>query len=338
MLLSHTSGYSDYAPQDYTIPAWTKPVDPMKLVREWATKPLDFEPGTKWQYSNTNFVLAALIVEKVSGQPFWNFLKARVLEPLQMREALNLDTDRLRVEPQGMERHALGPLRPATLEAPGWYFGDAVLAMPVEDLLRWDISMIRETLLKPESYKAMETEMLLKNGAPTGYGLAVNVAVRNEHRVISHSGEVGGFVAANVVMPDDGIAVAVLTNQEASSAAGAIATAVRGIVEQPKTSNGTSPAEAQVASILNGLEEGKLDRSALTEDCRYYFSDETVSDFASSLKPLGRVIEVKQTREMLRGGMTMRMFAVSFASKRANVSTYMMPDGKLEQFLLEAAE
>jgi D-alanyl-D-alanine carboxypeptidase len=338
MLLSHTSGYSDYAPQDYTIPTWTKPADPLKIVREWATKPLDFEPGTKWQYSNTNFVLAALIVEKVSRQPFWSFLKTRVLDPLQMREVLNLDTDRARLEPEGTERHALGPLRPATLEAPGWYFGDASLAMPVGDLLKWDISMMDQALLKPESYKAMETEVLLKNGAPTGYGLAVDVAVRNGHRVISHSGEVGGFVAANVVMPDDRMAVAVLTNQEASSAAGTIATAVRGILEQPKASNGTSPAEAQVQSILNGLENGKLDRSVLTEDCRSYFSDQTVNDFASSLKPLGPVAEVKQTREMLRGGMTLRMFAVSFKSKRVNVSTYTMGDGKLEQFLVEAVE
>src|ERR1035441_8949157 len=94
MLLSHTSGYSDYAPQDYTIPAWTKPVDPLALVHEWAEKPLDFEPGTKWQYSNTNFVLAALILEKVSGEPFWRLLKTRVLDPLGLKEGLNLDTDR----------------------------------------------------------------------------------------------------------------------------------------------------------------------------------------------------------------------------------------------------
>ena len=338
MLLSHTSGYSDYAPQDYTIPAWTKPAEPLKIVRDWATKPLDFEPGTKWQYSNTNFVLAALIVEKVSGQPFWTLLKTRVLDPLQMREVLNLDTDRARLEPEGMERHALGPLRPATLEAPGWYFGDASLAMPIGDLLKWDISIMDEALLKPQSYRSMETEVLLKNGAPTGYGLAVDVAMRNGHRVISHSGEVGGFVAANMVMPDDRMAVAVLTNQEASSAAGTIAMAVWGILGQPKTSDGNSPAESQVAAILNGLEDGQLDRSALTEDCSYYFSKQTVDDFASSLKPLGQVVEIKQTREMLRGGMTMRAFAVSFKSKRVNVSTYTMADGKLEQFLVEAIQ
>jgi CubicO group peptidase (beta-lactamase class C family) len=53
-ILSHTSGYEDYAPQDYTIPAWTKPTTADKIVHEWATKPLDFEPGSQYQYSNTN--------------------------------------------------------------------------------------------------------------------------------------------------------------------------------------------------------------------------------------------------------------------------------------------
>jgi D-alanyl-D-alanine carboxypeptidase len=338
MLMSHTSGYSDYAPQDYTIPEWTKPTDPLKLVHRWAEKPLDFDPGTKWQYSNTNFVLTALIIEKVTGQPFWTVLKSRVLDPLGLHEVVNLDTDRGRVEPQGTERHALGPLRPAVLEAPGWYLGDATLAMPVEDLLRWDISMMDETLMRPESYRAMETELLLKNGAPTGYGLAVDVAMKNGHRVISHGGEVGGFVASNTVLPDDHEAVAVLTNQEASSAAGAISAAIVSILQSPTVSDGTSPAEAQVKGILDGLEDGKLDRGALTENCSFYFSNETVGDFASSLKPLGRVVEVKQTREALRGGMTLRVFEVSFKAKKVNVSTYTMPDGKVEQFLVETAE
>ncbi len=124
-LLSHTSGYEDYAPQDYTIPLWMKPGDPLKLVEEWAGKPLDFEPGTQWQYSNTNFVLAALIVQKASGMPYFDFLQRRVLQPLGLSAALNLDTDRNRIEVQGYERRALAPLRPAVLEAPGWYFGDA---------------------------------------------------------------------------------------------------------------------------------------------------------------------------------------------------------------------
>ena len=81
-LLTHTSGYSDYAPQDYTIPAWTKPIDSYTLIREWAMKPLDFDPGTKWQYSNTNFQMAALIIQKVTGQTYHEFLWANVITPL----------------------------------------------------------------------------------------------------------------------------------------------------------------------------------------------------------------------------------------------------------------
>ncbi len=339
MLLSHTSGYSDYAPQDYTIPAWTKPVDPLTVVREWAGKPLDFEPGTKWQYSNTNFVLAALIVQKVSGIPFWQFLSTRVLHPLALKDVLNLDTDRSRVEPQGYERRALAPLRPAILEAPGWYFGDATLAMPVADLLTWDISIIDQTLLKPASYTAFETEVKLKDGTGSHYGLAVDVRTRDGHREIAHSGEVGGFVAQNTIYPDDKIAIAVLTNQEASSAAGAIARAVAPLLLNPAGQSSGATDEAattQARNILTGLAQGKLDPSALTSDLQFYFSPETISDFQTSLSPLGAITTFKLTGSALRGGMTFRGYAVTYASgKTVNLSTYTMPDGKLEQFLVE---
>ena len=338
MLLSHTSGYSDYAPQDYTIPAWTKPVNPLTVVREWAGKPLDFEPGTKWQYSNTNFVLAALVVEKVSGMPFWQFLSSRVLQPLALKDAINLDTDRNRVEPQGYMRNALAPLRPAILEAPGWYFGDATLAMPVADLLTWDISIIDQSLLKPASYAAFETEVKLKDGTGSHYGLAVDVRTRDGHREISHSGEVGGFVAQNTIYPDDKVAIAVLTNQEASSAASAIARAVAPLLLTPNsgTTGADQAATAQARAILTGLAQGKLDRSALTSDLQFYFSPDTMHDFETSLSPLGAITTFKPSGSSLRGGMTYRGYAVTYASgKTVNLSTYTMADGKLEQFLVE---
>ncbi len=341
MLLSHTSGYSDYAPQDYTIPAWTKPTDPMEVVREWAGKPLDFEPGTRWQYSNTNFVLAALIVQKASGQPFWQFLSTRVLHPLALKDVLNLDTDRDRVEPQGYARNALAPLRPAILEAPGWYFGDATLAMPVADLLTWDISIIDQTLLKPASYTALETEVKLKDGAGSHYGLAVDVRTRDGHREIAHSGEVGGFVAQNTVYPDDKIAIAVLTNQEASSAASSIARAVAPLLlpSVGSTSTTDEATATQARNLLTTLAQGKLDRSALTPDCNFYFSPETISDFQISLGPLGPIATFKPAGSALRGGMTYRGYTVTYSSgKTVSLSTYTMPDGKLEQFLVETTD
>ena len=335
-LLTHTSGYEDYAPQDYTIPAWTKATKPLDVVHEWAGKPLDFDPGTKWQYSNTNFVIAGLIVEKASGMPFWQFLETRVLQPAKLKNVLNLDTDREHMEPQGYMRNALGPLRPAILEAPGWYFADGELSMPVETLLEWDISVMNQTLLKSASYAAFETEMKLKDGTGTHYGLGVDVNVRDGHRVVSHTGEVGGFVAANAIYPDDKLAIAVLTNQEASPAASAILRAITPLLLPAAAGADHTAAEAQVKSILSGLQQGKIDRSLFTPDCNFYFSKETIGDFQSSLSPLGDVRTVVQTSEQLRGGMTFKTFNVAFGGGTSVlITTYTTTDGKLEQFLVE---
>jgi D-alanyl-D-alanine carboxypeptidase len=94
-LLSHTSGYQDYWPQDYVPPFMLQPITTEKILDLWARKPLDFDPGTKWQYSNTNYVIAGLIIEKVSRMPLLQFLQKRVFAPLGMKSVMNIDQDRL---------------------------------------------------------------------------------------------------------------------------------------------------------------------------------------------------------------------------------------------------
>src|SRR5271156_875277 len=83
-LLSHTSGYEDYAPQDYIIPDWTRATTPGAIMDQWGKKPLNFVPGTHWQYSNTNYVIAGQIFEKVSGEPLLAFLRDKIFQPLEM--------------------------------------------------------------------------------------------------------------------------------------------------------------------------------------------------------------------------------------------------------------
>ena len=82
-ILSHTSGYQDFWPQDYVPPLMLKPITAEQIMDRWAKIPLDFPPGTKWQYSNTNYVIAGVIVEKVSGMPLLQFLSQRVFTPLE---------------------------------------------------------------------------------------------------------------------------------------------------------------------------------------------------------------------------------------------------------------
>ena len=341
-ILSHTSGYEDYAPQDYTIPAWTKPTTASAIVHEWATKPLDFEPGSQYQYSNTNFNIAGLIVEKVSGEPFWTFLSRRVLKPLGMTHTIDLDTEHDKLEPVGYMRNALGPLRPAIMEAPGWYFADGELAMPVGDLLLWDISLMNRSLMKPASYALMETDQPLTTGQTAHYGLGVTLSTRDGHRVVSHGGEVGGFVAQNAIFPDDKIAIAALTNQEASAAAGAIVRAISTLLlPSTRAATGgaadTAAAEAQATRIIEGLRRGTIDRAIFTDDCNFYFDQTSLNDHQTSLAPLGDVRSVTQTSTSLRGGMTFRSFEVTFANgTKVRLTTYTTRDGKLEQFLIAA--
>jgi D-alanyl-D-alanine carboxypeptidase len=337
-LMSHTSGYEDYAPQDYTIPDWTRATSAQKIVHEWATKPLDFDPGTEYQYSNTNYNIVGLIVEKVSGQPFWQFLETRVLQPVGLRNTIDLDAHHDLLEPTGYFRHALGPLRPALSEAPGWYFADGEMAMPVADLLTWDISVMNQTLLSPASYAAMEAPTKLKNGKTSNYGLGFSIGAVNGHRLVSHSGEVGGFVAADNVFPDDRIAVAVLTNQEASPAAGAIARAIGTLMLPGAAAATDSAGEAWARDVLAGLQHGRIDRSRFTANANFYFDAEGIADYRTSLAPFGAIASLRETAKFNRGGMTYRGFAVEFATgKRVNLSTFTVPDGRIEQFLVEPA-
>jgi CubicO group peptidase (beta-lactamase class C family) len=331
-LLSHTSGYQDYWPQDYVMPMMLEPVTAQKILDLWARKPLDFDPGTKWQYSNTNYVIAGLIVEKASGMPLLKFLSEHVFVPLGMKSVANIDQERLgETDAVGYLRYGLGPLRPAPKEGPGWLFAAGELAMPAGDLAKWDISMINQKVLKPDSYREMETEVQLKSGIGTRYGLGLSVAMEGGHRAVSHGGEVSGFTAENVVFPDDGVAVVALSNQDAAGAASAIAHGIVPMlftVDDPTTPQKTD----QARKIIEGLQKGQIDRSLFTSNANAYFSEAALKDFSSGLAPLGELQEFSQTARGLRGGMIYRNYRAKFAQRTLRAWTYEMPDGKLEQY------
>jgi CubicO group peptidase (beta-lactamase class C family) len=336
-LLSHTSGYQDFWPQDYVPPAMEKSITPQGILDHWAKQPLDFEPGTRWQYSNTNFEIAALIVEKVSGKPFYQFVRTRILDPLGISSAVDFDAKGpTSVEPVGYMRYGLGPLRPATSTGPGWMYGAGELAMTARDLAKWDIAMINQSLLEPESYRAMETAVLLKNGVSTDYGLGVDVDMSAGHRTVEHSGEVAGFTAENIVYPDDSAAVVVLTNQDAAPASTLIAMSIGRTLFTTEDA-GTQSRTARARAIFEGLQHGTIDRSLLTADASAYFSTQALSDFQSTLSPLGAPTMFVQTGQHERGGMLERIYRVTVGSRVLRVWTYEMPDGKIEQYQLSPA-
>ena len=335
-LLSHTSGYQDYWPQDYVPPFMLKPVTADEVLNLWARKPLDFDPGTKWQYSNTNFVIAGVIVEQASGMPFFRFIQTNLFAPLKMSSVLNIDQERLAdTDATGYMRYALGQARVAPKEAKGWLFAAGELAMTSEDLANWDIALMSRSLLKPESYRQMEMQMCLKNGLCTDYGLGIGIRELSGRRVWSHGGEVSGFTSYNAVFPDDRAAVVVLTNQDSGGAPSAIAHGIEPLLlAVPKQSS----ALERDRRILEGLQQGKIDRSQFTDNANRYFSDQAVEDFASSLGPLAAPLSFVQTEQEDRGGMTFHAYSVRFNSRSVTVWVREMPDGNIEQYQVSASQ
>ena len=334
-VLSHTSGYQDYWPEDYVMTPMLQAESSQQILDTWGKKALDFDPGTQWQYSNTNFVIAGRIVENITGRSLMDFLVDRVFRPLGMHSVWNSDEAKLtQVDATPYYRHGLGPLRQAPKEGRGWMFAAGELAMTAHDLALWDESLIAKSLLSSESYKQMFTEVKLKDGKGTHYGLGVSVIDQSGRTIIEHSGEVSGFVSDNAAVIDEGVAIAVLTNQDAVGAASTIVKlAIPVLAGTPPT-----PAEQQAIDIYHGLQQGHIDRSLLSQNLSDYFSPEALADFQSSLAPLGEPLSFKQARESLRGGMTFHVFTIVYPGKHLSLTTYTYPDGKLEQYQIAPAE
>lgn len=331
-VLSMTSGYQDYWPQDYVMPPMLKPVTAQQIVDGWAKKPLDFEPGTRWQYSNTNYVIAGMIVEKAAGMPLVDFLRKEIFMPLHMESVVITDDQALGpADPERYLRYALGPLRIAPKEARGWLFAAGELAMTASDLARWDISVIDETVLAPSSYRTQQTSVLLSNRTSTGYGLGVDVSSPGGHRLIAHGGEVSGFTTQNSIYPDDHAAVVVVTNLDATGASGQIAGRIADALFAA-TDAGTDRAVVQAKAIFARLQRGSIDRALFSDNANAYFSDQALADFASSLGPLGAPAEFAQVGQSLRGGMVLRSFRIRCGQRSMVLTTFTLPDGKLEQY------
>jgi len=97
-------------------------------------------------------------------------------------------------------------------------------------------------------------------------------------------------------------------------------------------------AAARARALFEGLQKGQLDRSQFTSNANFYFTDQAIADFQSSLAPLGPPTEFRQTRRWLRGGMTGRSYDAKFGDRSLRVWTYEMSDGKLEQLQVAVKE
>jgi CubicO group peptidase (beta-lactamase class C family) len=327
-LLTHTGGIRDFWPQDFVTPEMTQPTTAAAIIDEWVRRPLDFEPGTDWQYSNTGYVAAAAVVEKAAGVPLFEFLRRQVFEPLHMAHVIDYSSTPLgKGDAQGYTRYGLGPAVPAPKEGRGWLFGAAGLAMQPSDLALWDMSLINRSLLNAASYKAEFEPTVLKDGRVHDYGLGLDVESQRGRLRIGHSGGGSGFLADNRVWPQDRSAIVVLTNNDWADP-GDLSERIAYLVLTP------APEDKRAREVFQALQNGSLDRGLFSEVGNFYLTAPVLADLRSSLGPLGPARLIELESESQRGGMTTRQWKILCRGARLEAVERSHPDGKIDEFLI----
>jgi len=211
-LLTHTSGLPDY---DNDVPDTTPQLtdaDVLAFVQK--QNALLFAPGAKYSYSNTAYAILALIVEQASRQTFPAFLKARIFQPLGMKDTVAHveGKDTVKNRAYGHSRTATGWKR-NDQSATSAVLGDGGIYSNLNDLAKWVRALDECKLLDCKTLTQSWTTAKLNDGTPTNYGFGWRLETRDAQRVISHTGETRGFRNALLRYPEKKIVVILLTNR-----------------------------------------------------------------------------------------------------------------------------
>jgi D-alanyl-D-alanine carboxypeptidase len=341
-LMNHTAGYPDYYPLDFLDRRMLKPITTDALLKEYAGGKLDFEPGSRFSYSNTGYILLGAIVEKVSGESFGKFVETRLLKPLKLEQSRFGSSAGLSAA-TGYTSFALGDPEPATPEADGWIDAAGGLWASASDLLLWDLALTTGRVLKPDSYRVMIAPRTLTTGKVSDYGCGLGVSTQEGNTVLAHTGGVSGFVSYNAFIPRAKSGIVVLSNTEHVSPAKLRGDLFKLLLKDieaqsappvPKVA-GVGPKEA-VLGLIKEMGEGKVDRTRLGEEYSVYLTDERVKAGGARLKALGEPekVEVRGTAE--RGGMEVATVILTYKTATVRASLYRTPDGKVQQLLYYA--
>ena len=215
-LLTHTSGIPDLAELPrYFERHLHEEVTPDELIEYVADEPLQFQPGTRYSYSNSNYAILARIVELASDMSWEDFLRERQFEPAGMEST----------RAGGHRRIVPGAANGYVLDDDGWRrssflsftqgFGLGGLFSTVEDLARWQRALVAGELVSLDTLEEAWTPYPLEDGSSGRCGHGFMVPTDAGIRLVHHGGGIDGWRCHVLLLPDDDIFVAVLTNREA---------------------------------------------------------------------------------------------------------------------------
>lgn len=330
----HVSGYRDYYPLDYVNREMARAEPADTIIMRYATRPLDFEPRSRYSYSNTGYLILGRVVEKVSGQPFGTFLATRLFTPLHLSRTAYEPAPSGADMARGYTSFALAPPIAAEPEATGWAGAAGAIWSTPTDLLAWDLALLQHTLISPASVATLTTPQRLTDGRSSGYGCGEAINDRGQAVTFSHGGAVSGFVAQNTILPGTRSALVILSNSDFSPIGALhqeLLAELAPSVDVPAV-HGLS-ALAAAKKFLSELERGTVDRATISADFDAFLTPAKVAAAQRTLRTLGRVSDVSVAALHERGGMEVATVRFKVGRTSAEGLMYRTPDGKLEEFV-----
>ncbi|MEO5818697.1 MAG: serine hydrolase domain-containing protein [Gemmatimonadaceae bacterium] len=222
-LLDHTSGIKGYTelPEFGNFMRRHEPRD--SLVALFSTKPFDFESGDDMIYNNSAYFLLGLIIEKVSGMPYADFVQKNLFDKAGMSDSRYCSENAIvKRRAHGYDMSATGLVRAAYLDHL-WPYAAGSLCSTAGDLVAWNRALHGGKILSPASYREITTPGTLNDGSRLRYAKGLAVHELAGHRVIEHGGGINGFLSSSNYLPDDDAIIVVLVNSAGPVAPDAIA-------------------------------------------------------------------------------------------------------------------
>ena len=339
-LLTHTSGIPDYTVESFDL---RKDYTEDELAKMAYGLKLEFEPGARWSYSNTGFVLLGILMHKASGRFYGEILKERLFDPLGMKTARMISEADIVPNRAAGYRLVDGEIKNQEWVAPTLNTtADGSLYLSLRDYIAWDLGLRAKAVLKSQSWSQVYTPVSLRSGKPYPYGFGWFVDQSNGKPWYYHGGAWQGFTTAISRYLGDDLTVVVLTNSADADPykfVDGIATIFDAQVAKLRPTQPIPDSEPAVAERVKKLlvlaAEGKLVPEDLAH-IRAGFFPEGAKYYKDMLGPLGAPKQLSLLERRQLGDDQSNRYAALYGDKTYFVRVDFGPDGKVSNFAVQA--
>ena len=331
-LLTHTAGLTDY-PKEFDFRRDYAEDELLKIAQKIPTA---FAPGEKFQYSNLGYLTLGILIGKVSGKFYGDFLQERIFKPLGMTTARVITEADIVPNRAAGYRLADGELKNQVWVSPVLNTtADGSLYLTALDLAKWDAALYGETLLKKASLEQMWTPVKINNGKSQNYGFGWSVGKVNNHRLISHGGAWQGFMAYIGRYIDDKFTVIILVNRAGFNVEklGAEIAAIYNPQLAPPVLKAIDDKEPQFTArakdILQKLVENVADREQFTPEAKAELFPDRVKQAGGILKNLGALEKIELVERTDENNLRLYRYRLVYKESKLIYTLQITAEGKI---------